>query len=112
MVMVSGNNDAKYKVGTNTVSKDLVGIKYDGAVCSPQLDETFPDDSDGLASERCDDCIGVSVASRNGRWIYRCGGKDSSDACELFCILSICSNYGIQSIVLYRKICMLEIIPV
>ena len=82
MLLVSGNNEDNYNVGVDTISKDLVGIKYDGRICSPQLAETFPDNSDGLDPDRCDDCIGVSFASRNGRWIYRCGGRDSSHNCE------------------------------
>ena len=79
MLLVGGNDEMKYEVGSSTVHSDFVGILPNGQKCLPQHDITIPS-----TTVNCDKdlCVGVAFASKKGRWIYRCGGKTDSDTCE------------------------------
>ena len=85
MVIISGSNQAKYEIAASTLHSDIVGVMADGDKCKPNYDPTLPSDSDAL--ERCENCIGIGFASRKGRWIHRCSGKDDSGSCKLMSIV-------------------------
>ena len=69
-----------YDVSSVTLHKDFVGVLANGQKCLPDLDGTVPDVD--KKDKNCDECVGVAYASKQGRWIFRCGGKDQSDLCK------------------------------
>ena len=77
MLVLGGNDKMKYEVSGSTLQTDFVGILPNGQKCAPEHNDTFPD-----SSNVCDQCVGVSYASRKGRWIYRCGGYDDTNRKE------------------------------
>ena len=85
MVIASGSNQAKYEIAVSTLHSDIIGIVANGDTCKPNYEPTLPSDSE--ASERCENCTGIGFASRKGRWIHRCGGKDDSGTCKLINIV-------------------------
>ena len=80
MLLLGGNNEMTYQVsGITTFNTDFIGILPNGQKCSPLHDNTIP-----AENKYCDNdkCVGVSYASRKGRWIYRCGGQKDSGDCK------------------------------
>ena len=80
MLIAGGWDKMSYDVSSVTLHKDFVGVLANGQKCLPDLDGTVPDVD--KKDKNCDECVGVAYASKQGRWIFRCGGKDQSDLCK------------------------------
>ena len=93
MLLLGGNKEMTYEVsGITTFNNDFIGILPNGQKCSPLHDNTIPNENKYCGSEQC---VGVSYASRKGRWIYRCGGKKDNGDCKnlLFYYRYLCYMY-------------------
>ena len=90
MLIAGGWDKMSYDVSSVTLHKDFVGVLANGQKCLPDLDGTVPDVD--KKDKNCDECVGVAYASKQGRWIFRCGGKDQSDICK-----------NINNIITYNK---------
>ena len=78
MLLAGGNEEITYDVSSATLDTEFIGILPNGRKCSPwQNDTTIPSGS-------CNNCVGVAYASKKGRWIFRCGGKNSNGACKKY----------------------------
>lgn len=78
MLLLGGNEEMTYKRSDiSEFHKDSIGILPNGQTCSPVFDKTIPN-----PDKFCKNCVGVAYASRKGRWIYRCGGKNNNDECK------------------------------
>ena len=80
MLIAGGWDKMSYDVSSVTLHKDFVGVLANGQKCLPDLDGTVPDVD--KKDKNCDECVGVAYTSKQGRWIFRCGGKDQSDICK------------------------------
>jgi len=88
--MAGGWDKMSYDVSSVTLHKGFVGVLANGQKCLPDIDGTVPDAD--KKDKNCDECVGVAYASKQGRWIFRCGGKDQKDICK-----------NIDKIVIYSK---------
>ena len=91
MLIAGGWDKMSYDVSSVTLHKDFVGVLANGQKCLPDLDDTVPDVD--KKDKNCDECVGVAYASKHGRWIFRCGGKDQSNICENLHNIVIYGNY-------------------
>ena len=75
MLLAGGTEEMTFKLSSSpTIHDDIVAILPNGQRCSPSFD-TVP-------NGYCLNCIGVSYASKKGRWIFRCGGRQPNAACK------------------------------
>ena len=90
MLLLGGSEEMTYQVsGNTTFNTDFIGILPNGQKCSPYHDDTIPSINQYCGS---DECVGVSYASRKGRWIYRCGGEKGSGNCKDFLYCNILTS--------------------
>ena len=79
MLLAGGTEEMTFKTSGATINEDLVAILPNGQKCSPNMETVA--DSMGV-NGYCDNCLGASYASKKGRWIFRCGGKNLNDNCK------------------------------
>ena len=79
MLLAGGTEEMTFKqTPSPTIHDDIVAILPNGQRCSPSFDTV----ASGFSSGYCHNCIGVSYASKKGRWIFRCGGRQPNAACK------------------------------
>ena len=81
MLVAGGWDQVSYDISSVTFNKEFVGILSNGQKCLTNLNNTVTNIEE--KDEICDECIGVAYASKKGRWIFRCGGKDQGGTCKL-----------------------------
>ena len=74
MVIAGGRDNVKYKLQGETYHKTLDVVNSDGNVCEDHDLTDLPEELEGFG-----------MASRQGRYIYVCGGQNRGTTCFYHC---------------------------